>query len=292
MEIIDLSRPIYFSNESTSIINSKSNYDIHNAKKNQFVITLMQLDEISRNNNRYPAIDFIKAIKESSRIEELITNNCLFGEAEHPYIESGEMTAQRMFRIDPDNILWRIVKIWIENGTTIKGILQWAEPKGKIYRTNVEEHDMNIAASVRSYTPNVVKRVIGGRTILDKVFPLFPVTWDGVLLPGFENTRRLDEKQFSLSHKDQFGIESLNQIYADKMLTECYIKNPAKELMGMINDIHSTESAQIIGDLYGFDITKAKIKVLSDESIQIVSKADNINLITHANTAGICNLTL
>ena len=277
MEIIDLSKPIYYSTEAVSIINKKDNYK--QMDNGQFQITLMYFDLASRNNNRYPMVDFLRGIKDNSRIKEQILNNILFGEAEHPFME--KMTPKRLFHIDPDNVVWRIVKIWVE-GSTLQGIVQWAQPKGDTYRRNVEEHDMNIAASVRSFTPTVIKKTINGQTILDKVFPLYPITWDAVKVPGFVGTRAKGS-EFEMANASNFGIESIQ---------DGFIENPAEDIMELINDVNSTESAQILGDLYNFDVNNADIRLVGDNMLQIRSKADGINIISHANTVGLGKLIL
>ena len=253
-DLIDLSKGILVSFESTAPITEMKPMSDDGRT---FGIPLMYFDSISRNDNLYPAYDYVRSLDESTYVQECIAAKIWYGEAEHPDTEG--LTLQRLTKVDPDRIAWRIHGYTRVNDR-LDGVVTWMEPKGIDYwnRWKATPGGNNIAASTRTYTPNYIKKEISGRTVLVKKYPMSPVTFDCVLMPGFKLARRQDPDTFAtinntkdlvkggLSELNEFGYESVKQT----ILTPERFKS----------DLISCESVTMLQDLYKFDMKNAKIK--------------------------------
>lgn len=250
-KILDLSKPILVSTESFAYLkNNKSVSD----DGTEWDITLQEFS-ISRNKSEYPKDDLIKSLRESRTIQEALANKVLFSELEHPPRNS---ELQRFMHIEPTRWCANIKNYRLE-GEFLKGSIKLVPPLGTtILQPIMQSIGSNFAASIRAYTPNFVKKDDGqGGTYFIKKYPMYVVTWDIVMMPGFERARIMDPKQYALSKESLYERE---------------FENPANEIKEMIM---AGESANFIEDFYGISLEDAKAFITGKNRIEISEEGGN-----------------
>jgi hypothetical protein len=266
-DIIDLSRPIIVSMENfTDLKNAAPVSDDGTI----WDIDLMYLDKESRNHNLYPVDDTRRSIAESEFIQENLRNRTWYGESEHPPSDS---SLSRFLFIEPTRYMWNILSMEFK-GDKYRGRVGLCEPLGLgIVLPNMKRFGSNYAASCRIYTPNFIEKEMNGKKIIIKKYKMYPVTFDGVTMPGYADCRVANPNDY---HPRPFGKES--------SFVDIKFDNPAAELL----KIMSSENCRILEDCYHIDFKKQailmkdyKIKLSSEDGISIIAPLDSY-LLTEA----------
>ena len=277
-QVIDLTKPIIVTMESFSLMKKLKVVD---KDGDMIEINLIECDTISRNQTYYGKENTILAMKER-RFAERLDQKCLFSEAEHPAdVPSGpgseQSYLQRLTRVEPSRICARIDRWWDE-GNIIKGVIQWAGPFGEMYKDLVVNHGSNIAASIRAYTPNYVKKTdSSGRFYVEKTHPFFITTYDLVMLPGLEGARIVKPVEFAQQTRDErmkgpisgsTSSENYN-ILSSPTMKQVTFKDPVSEIRSIIRS--GEESSSIISDLFGIDLSTAKMIISKNNTLTTIS---------------------
>jgi len=229
-------------------------------------INLILCDSISKNNSLYGYDELMRSLEESKFVQSCIKNSLWFGEYEHPPRTS---PLSRILKIEPERYAWKIKKYWGDrNSGIIKGRVKFVNPMGiDIAWKNIIEDGSNYASSIRAYTPNYVTKNENGKKYVVKKYPMYPVTFDLVTYPGFDEARIIK-------------IDGANGFYNPENVVE--YKNPTKEIDSMIK---SEESYNIIMDYLGVDINEAKTMYLDSKNKTIrYSFEDNSDITVPLNT--------
>jgi len=234
---------------------------------NMIEIALIECDEVSRNRTFYGLEDIKMGMKER-RFAERLAQKTLFGEGEHPEntCTNGDDASylQRLTRVEPSRIVWRIDRVWTE-GKMVMGVIQWAGPFGPIYKDFVVNHGSNIAASIRAYTPNYVKKTDSNGEYVQKVHPIFITTFDAVNLPGLGRARIIEPEVFANSTKDDLeagpissrSTESMD-IITTRTMKQVIFNDPIKEIRSILKN-NSAEGSSIIQDIFHIDFASANM---------------------------------
>jgi hypothetical protein len=259
-DIIDLSRPVIISMENfTDLKNAAPVSDDGTI----WDIDFMYLDKESRNSNFYPVDDTRRSIDESVFVQENLRNRTWYGENEHP---PSDAPLSRFLFIEPTRYIWNIMTLEFR-GDKYHGKVGLCEPLGlSIVLPNVKKFGSNYASSCRIYTPNFVEKEMGGKKIVIKKYKMYPITFDGVTMPGYQNCRIADPNNY---HPRPYGKES--------SLVDIRFDNPASELI----KIMSSENCRILEDCYHIDFKKQailmkdnKIKLSSEDGISVIAPLD------------------
>jgi len=261
-QIIDLSKPIMVSMESFALMKKLKKVG---SNGDMIEIALIECDQVSRNRTYYGFEDIQLGMKER-RFAERLAQKTLFGEASHPSqagLTDDSSYLQRLTQVEPSRIVWRIDRVWNE-GKTVMGVIQWAGPFGSMYKDLVMNHGSNIAASIRAYTPNYIKKNDANGEYVQKVYPLFITTWDLVDLPGLGGCRIVNPSVYAESTKDDLDkgpVSSSSTERWDEVKTPTsktvVFKDPISEIRSMIKS--GNENANIIQDLFGIELNDAKM---------------------------------
>lgn len=258
------SKPIMCSSESYSELVKFSNI---NEQDKSFNMILMLLDTISRNGSMYAGADFKRSFEESRYMQEMLRNNVLFGELQHP---DQECTQSRFMSIDHNNISHGISNI-VFNGNRVLGKVTLLPPKGDIVWEWMKRFGSNLAMSVRVLTPTyVTKTTESGQKYIYKYSKSIPITWDCVFVPGFEEARVADIAKYNasiesfittmeLSDTDASAIRNSHKNYTKEWnITDSDLKNLMK----------SQEATKILEDLFEFSIESSNV-VLGNEAVNV-----------------------
>lgn len=270
------SKPIICSSESYSELVKFSNI---NEQDRSFNMILMLLDTISRNGSMYAGADFKRSFEESRYIQEMLRNNVLFGELQHP---DQECTQSRFMSIDHNNISHGISNVTF-NGNRVLGKVTLLPPKGDIVWEWMKRFGSNLAMSVRVLTPTyVTKTTESGQKYIYKYSKSIPITWDCVFVPGFEEARVADIAKYNasiesfittlqLSSEDASAIRNSHRNYTREWkVTDSDLKSLMK----------SQEATKILEDLFEFSIESSNI-VLGNEAVNIkINKNKTIQIPT------------
>ena len=224
--------------------------------------TLINCNQVSRNRTYYALEDVIRSLDEDVRIQESIQNRLWFGEAEHPEPKEGEkgVSMRRMMKIDDDNVATRIDRYWVD-GNDIKGIIQWAGPKGDNYRDLLMNHGSNLAQSIRAFTPNYIEKKDAGGSYVQKTYRMHVATFDTVKIPGLRDSRIMNPKTYAqLIANDKISVTSRES------LVEVKYNNVKDEIRDMML---STEGADFVSDMYGISWENADIILNPDSTITV-----------------------
>lgn len=275
-QVIDLSRPILFSMEDIAFIdkfNSAFNKDgSFNA--------VLQVAERSRNNSEYPFEDLRKSLEHSDSINEKIANRVWFGESGHP---KRGCDMSRLFSVETDNVS-HLIESWSCNKSTgeFYGKIRWMKPKGPTFESWMKEGGSNIAFSIRSYTPNYVKKTDKqGNSYVVKKFPLHIVTYDAVQVPGHTKARIIDPDKFSMNNQDYQDTLAQNGMYSEEFL------DPSKTLKEMMS---MEDSHKIIEDLFGIDSLENANVIYHNNGRATISYDSGVNLDMHLDTIHMRNV--
>ena len=271
--VIDLRKPIVVSFES---LQNFSEDTIKQVEDNLYETLLISCDEVSRNNTCYPLQDLLRSFTDDRRFTERLQNRVLFGESEHPDLDVYDNMKGKLKRtttIAPDNICCRTDSYTVK-GSDIWGNISFTGPKGDAYKGYYENDKSNLAMSLRSLTPNVVYKEGGpnGKYQVKK-YKIIPITWDMVFVPGLRRSRMMDPDQYTKlgsnedPHKSARMYIKQNGLYA----SEAHFENVFID--DIRNDLLGTESASIIEDIYGIDISKADMKLTSDNKLVVSTES-------------------
>lgn len=261
-KLIDFSKPFLCSVEGYDPMPTNEIFDIVDEKKHIVNTRLAHCNRISRNRCFYGLNDVLWALKNSKYVQECVAQGIWFGELEHPVRGS---KLDRFMRIDDDRISHKIHKYWAE-GDFLKGRVQFIPPYGDMVWRWITEADVNMAFSLRIYTPNYIKKKDGdGVPYVEKTTPMFPVTFDAVKTPGYQEVRICDPNTFASKNeaylsngRSDMGVESA--LYSLSWEDDDP-KNSFKKLL----ESTSQEDLNIIGDLFDMDMKKCKVFLNSDE---------------------------
>lgn len=270
MSIIDFNKPILCGIESFNPMPIKDMMDIVDEKKKIVNTRLADCDNISRNRSFYGLEDVLWSLKNSKYIQECISQGIWFGELEHPP-RNGDI--KRLMMIDDDRVSHCIKKYYADKNF-LKGIVQFIPPKGDIVWRWITEADVNIAFSLRFYTPNyVVKKDSNGVEYVKKLTPMYPVTFDVVKNPGYERVRLVDPTEYS-SKNDYYRTNGTSETSFEGVSLEWFSENTEKQLKEIVETV-GKEDISIISDLYDNDFTKNKAKFNKKNLTMTYSTEDN-----------------
>lgn len=243
-KIIDLTAMDMMSIESVGGIQKFSEIDV----KNQIVkTTLMNFDDISRNDSLYERNSIINAIK-SPYIEELLRRGAFWIELGHPPVNCDKM---RFFTIDMDNICGKVVNYDIgKDGIT--GKVQFVKPKGPIVWDWVEK-DTNVSFSIRIFTPNYKlkdKTDGSGKKYTHKFGTMQLISFDCVTIPGYRAASIADDTTYDARNViPNSSVPSEESFKGISLQWESQRKKDE-----MIHLIKSQETFDIMQNIYGFEI--------------------------------------
>jgi hypothetical protein len=166
-------------------------------KEQMILITrLAYCNHISRNRCFYGLDDVIWGLKHSKYVTECIAQGTWYFEYLHP---KRGCDLARFMSIDDERIAGRILKYWVE-GDYIYGLVQFLEPKGNMLWDYIMK-GINLGFSLRIYTPNYAKLQDNDGPYVKKTSPMYPVTFDMVLTPGYEKCRLVDPDQYAANNQ-------------------------------------------------------------------------------------------
>jgi hypothetical protein len=264
-KILNITKPIMLSCESYVPYDALK-VNVLDEKKRITQERLAYLDHISRNRCYYPMEDVLDSLKKSRYIQECIAQGIWFGELEHP---STPCDLKRFMNIDDLRVSHRVLKYWRE-GDFLMGMVQYLEPLGPIVWSWIEQ-GVNIAKSLRIYTPNYIKCRDQDGEYVKKVAPMHPCAFDTVKLPGYESVRLQDPTEFARQNKyylsnGSLSLESVNVWFLDNVQDQ-------------INDVlASSEEYHIIQDLYDVDENTAKSYSIEDGIVTFLKDGKNIQI--------------
>lgn len=273
-KIIDMRRPILVSMESFTMM---KDFDVVNDDGSVIKATLQIVDEISRNDCYYSADDLLASIRDSRFVQENINNKTWFGEEEHPPRNSDYA---RLMLIDKNEISHRIDKYWLEDDR-IMGIVQWATPRGPNIQRTLMEHGSNFGFSLRAHTPNYIKRQkADGTPYIEKKYPMNVVTYDFIRgMTGHRKARLIDPDKFKAMNVDSGSKSPRTTISYEGGGYDIIFENPADQIRDLMV---SGESADILYDIFGVDITSSNIQLLDGDRVSVESGGQSLNVPLHS----------
>ena len=196
--LIDFNKPFLCSVEGYQPKPINQIIDIVDEKKRIVNTRLAECNGISRNRCFYGLEEVLQSLNSSKFIQESIAQGIWFGELEHP---ERNCDLGRFMKICDERVSHKIYKYWNE-GDFLMGRVQFIPPMGDIVWRWITEADVNMAFSLRIYTPNYIKKKDNnGVEYVEKKFPMFPVTFDAVKTPGYENVRIVDPKTYAAQNQ-------------------------------------------------------------------------------------------
>lgn len=268
--IIDFSKPFLCSVEGYNPVPITQMLDVVDEKNRIIITRLAQCDNISRNRCFYGLEDVLWSLKNSNYVQECISQGIWLGELEHP--DRG-CDLPRFMRIEDDRISHVIKKYWAE-GEFLKGVVQLIPPKGDIVWRWITEANMNMAFSLRIYTPHYIKKKDkAGVEYVHKTRPMYPVTFDIVKTPGYKNIRVVDPNSFA--SKNQYYITNgKSDLGTEGYIIDWFDSNPSDGIKKVLNST-GAEDLNIVSDLLGEDLQKARAFFNSKNMSVIFSTEDS-----------------
>jgi hypothetical protein len=229
-------------------------------------IDLMYLDMESRNRNVYAVDDTRRSMDESEFVQENLRNRTWYGECEHP---PADAPLSRFLFIEPSRYMWNILSCEFR-GDRYSGRVGLCDPMGiGIVLPNIKRFGSNYASSCRIYTPNFIEKEMNGRKVVIKKYKMYPITFDGVTMPGYKKCRVADPDTY---RPRSYGKESSSPFIDVKF------DNPASEIL----KIMSSENCRILEDCYHVNFKKqailmkdGKIKLSSEDGLSIIAPLDS-----------------
>jgi len=261
--LIDFNKPFLCSVEGYEPKPITQIMDVVDEKKRIVNTRLAECNGISRNRSFYGLEEVLQSLNNSKYVQESIAQGLWLGELEHP---DRNCDLSRFMKIDNNRVSHKIYKYWSE-GDFLMGRVQFIPPMGDIVWRWITEADMNMAFSLRIYTPNYIKKKDGnGVEYVEKKFPMFPVTFDAVKTPGYENVRLVDPKRFAA--QNQFYVSNGRaENGTENYIIDWFDPKSSEHLKDLLNST-SQEDLNIVGDLFDMDMQKARA-VLDPDSLKI-----------------------
>lgn len=212
---------------------TKSNGDNRKLEKDDngyYKVTLGALNVFNSANQYYTLTDDVKKLftEDSSVLMRRIKSGALKSEVGHPKLLPGMTKNEyyaRNLRIEETNICAHIRDIMLEetnidsgygNGDKVVLITGWIAPSGvhgEALKKDLENPDVNVAFSIRSFTQN---KMIAG-TLVKKLRQV--VTWDWVNEPGVSYATKW--KTLGIESNDKFTM-SIEELKGDEEnINEC-----------------------------------------------------------------------
>lgn len=275
-KVIDLNSQDMFSYESFNTIQKMADMEID--EKNQIIHPiLMNIDEISRNRSMYEGTGYMRALA-SPYITELVRRGTLVGELEHP---SANCSRERFMTVDDNNVCHKIIEFHQENPTTIRGTVQFLQPKGFIPWDWLMKGS-NIAFSTRVLTPNYTeKKDENGEPYIYKYGEMRFVTWDCVKIPGFYKASTVDPDKYDASKEDWDGLKECHWTLGRKKEE---FKNllASQETLPMLEDIYKFS----MKDVNNISYSKEGLITLNIDKTFAVKIPTNVYKVNQVLTAG------
>jgi hypothetical protein len=272
MKLIDFHKPIVCSVESY-VPESETKVEVLDEKKKIIRPRLAYLGRISRNRCLYGIDAVMKSMEESRYVQENLAQGTWLGEKEHP---DKNCDLSRFMRIMDEKVCHQIKKYWLENDF-LTGIVQFIPPWGDIVWRWITEANCNIGFSLRIYTPNFIKKKDSGGEYVEKVYPMYPVTFDAVNIPGYRECRTMDPDVFAKGN----GNIKASGILVSAESYDNIIPDPAKEIKKIL--LEYGEESNVIQDIYNFDMSEAKMILNSEDNIVRFSTENGLELSMHVN---------
>lgn len=277
--LIDFSKPFLCSVEGYNPQPINEMLEIVDEDKHIVNTRLAQCDNISRNRCFYGLEDVLWSLKNSKYINECIAQGIWFGELEHP---PRDCDLARFMKIDDDRISHKIYKYWHEN-EFLKGTVQFIPPKGDIIWDWIMKANVNMAFSLRIYTPNYIKKKdANGVPYVQKCKPMFPVTFDAVKTPGYENVRVVDPSTFA-SKNQSYITCGTNSKGIEEYCIDWFDNNASENIKKVLNST-SEEDLNIVGDLFDMDMKKARAVFNEMDNSVTMSQEDGSSIKMHLNS--------
>lgn len=207
----------------TTIKSNTDNRKLETDDRGYYKITLGALNVFNSANEYYKLDDNVKKLftEDSSVLLRRIKSGSLKSEVGHPKLIPG-MTRNDYFarnlRIEETNICAHIRDIMLEetdidsgygDGDKVVLVTGWVAPSGvhgEALKNDLENPDVNVAFSIRSFTKN---KMIGG-TVVKYIGQV--VTWDWVNEPGINHATKW--KTIGIESADKFSI-SIEELKGD-----------------------------------------------------------------------------
>ena len=266
--LVDFSKPILCSIESMASPLIKSKLDVVDEKLRIINTPLAELLDISRNRSEYDMDGVMRSLDESKIIQEKIAQGIWKGEKNHP---PKNCAIDRFMEVVDSQVCHKIYKYWLKKDGVLMGKVQFIPPMGDIVWRWITESDQNMAFSLRIYTPNYIKKTNANGPYIKKIYPMFPVTWDCVELPGFANVRIVNPTDFASANMD-YKTNKMPDI--GKATESWIIENPTNDISNIILS-ESSEAAHIIEDMYGISIKEAKAILSADKRHAVMKTGTN-----------------
>lgn len=200
---------------------------------------LQTAEEENRNGRCYLHNDLLREIN-CARTKELLETGNMLAENGHPM----DSSMVRQQTIDPNNVVARFLKIWMEGNNVMAQFKGTNDPKGEVFDTDLRE-GIRPSWSLRALGS---LSNVGGRNVVEN---LKIVTWDRVIYPSHPHaytTRVLSESAVAAeNHK----INSMNENgmlipITNKQVME-YIKSESANIKSLIEQVDFMyESATLI----------------------------------------------
>lgn len=251
--LIDFNKPFLCSVEGYEPKPITDIMDVVDEKKRIVNTRLAECNGISRNRCFYGLEEVLQSLQSSKYIQECISQGIWFGELEHP---DRNCDLGRFMKIDDSRICHKIYKYWTQ-GDFLMGRVQFIPPMGDIVWRWITEASVNMAFSLRIYTPNYIKKKDNnGVEYVEKKFPMFPVTFDAVKTPGYQNVRIVDPSKYA--SENQFYITNGKaENGTENWIIDWFENDPSSKLKDLLNST-SEEDVNIVGDLFDMDMKKAR----------------------------------
>ena len=207
----------------TTIKSNTDNRKLETDGRGYYKITLGALNVFNSANEYYKLDDNVKKLftEDSSVLMRRIKSGSLKSEVGHPKLVPG-MTRNDYFarnlRIEETNICAHIRDIMLEetdidsgygNGDKVVLVTGWVAPSGvhgEALKKDLENPDVNVAFSIRSFTKN---KMVGG-TVVKYIGQV--VTWDWVNEPGINHATKW--KTIGIESADKFSM-SIEELKGD-----------------------------------------------------------------------------
>ncbi len=246
----------------TTIKSNTDNRKLETDGRGYYKITLGALNVFNSANEYYKLDDNVKKLftEDSSVLIRRIKSGSLKSEVGHPKLIPG-MTRNDYFarnlRIEETNICAHIRDIMLEetdidsgygNGDKVVLVSGWVAPSGvhgEALKKDLENPDVNVAFSIRSFTKN---KMIGG-TVVKYIGQV--VTWDWVNEPGINHATKW--KTIGIESADKFSM-SIEELKGDdediNICLNCSLEsNDERELTkDLINTLEKDTNKNIILD--------------------------------------------
>lgn len=276
--LIDFNKPFLCSIEGYEPKPITEIIDVVDEKRHIVNTRLAECNGISRNRCFYGLNETKMSLDNSKFIQESIAQGIWLGELEHP--DRG-CSMSRFMKIVDERVCHKIYKYWTE-GDFLKGMVQFIPPMGDTVWRWITEANVNIAFSLRIYTPNFIKKKDAkGVEYVEKKYPMFPVTFDCVKTPGYQNVRVVDPASFA--QQNPFYITNGRaENGTENYIIDWFENDPSTKLKDLLKST-SQEDLNIVGDLFDMDMDKARAVLDPDSLLVKFSQEDGRSITMNLN---------